>query len=113
MIVDYIDDLLRQFKAIIYAKTEEEKVGKTIDSDLVLFFKIFLFKNIVFDLDSFHCFVLINKYQASIRKKWVEEQAPPMLEKLEEIVKQNKGGDGWLVGDNVSKRLNNNTIVSL
>ena len=32
----------------------------------------------------------------------MEEQAPPILEKLEECLKQNKGGDGWLVGDDVS-----------
>ena len=36
-----------------------------------------------------------------------------MLEKLEAIVKQNKGGDGWLVGDDVSKALNNNAVVPL
>ena len=33
MIIDYIDDLLRPFTAIIMAKTEEQKVNKT-DSDL-------------------------------------------------------------------------------
>ena len=36
-----------------------------------------------------------------------------MLEKLEAIVKQNKGGDGWLVGDHVSKALNNSSLAVL
>lgn len=40
--------------------------------------------------------------QAAAKAKYQDEQLPPMLEKIENILKQNKGGDGWFVGDDVS-----------
>ena len=39
--------------------------------------------------------------KAASSKKFYDETAPPMLERLEELLKKNKGGDGFFVGDKV------------
>jgi len=36
-----------------------------------------------------------------MKKKFVEEQLPKSLEALEHLLKDNKGGDGFFVGDAV------------
>jgi len=40
--------------------------------------------------------------KAASSKKFYDETAPPMLERLEELLKKNKGGDGFFVGDKIS-----------
>ncbi len=37
-----------------------------------------------------------------MKKKFEDEQCPESLEKLQHLLKRNKGGDGWFVGDDVS-----------
>ena len=36
-------------------------------------------------------------------RQYREEQLPTFMKYLENILKQNKGGQGWFVGDNVSE----------
>ena len=48
-------------------------------------------------LSSIHNFL-----QEALLKNWIEVHTPPKLAKLESIFKENNGGDGWLVGDDVS-----------
>ncbi len=40
-------------------------------------------------------------FQAELKKKYSEEQLPATYASLENILKSNKGGDGFLVGDAV------------
>lgn len=40
--------------------------------------------------------------QAAIEKKFCEELLPPQLAALEALLKQNKNGDGFWVGDKVN-----------
>ena len=42
--------------------------------------------------------------QAELKKKYSEEQLPAAYANLESILKSNKGGDGFLVGDAVRKQ---------
>ena len=43
------------------------------------------------------------RMQAAIAKKYCAEQLPGSLAALEALLKLNKNGDGFLVGDEVSK----------
>ena len=43
--------------------------------------------------------------QAAPRKKYIEEELPEFLEKLEKLLKSNRGGDGFFVGDEVREFL--------
>lgn len=40
--------------------------------------------------------------KAAIKTKYQDETAPDYMEKLQNILKQNKGGDGWFVGDDIT-----------
>jgi len=40
--------------------------------------------------------------QAELKKKWLEEQLPASLDRFEKILKENKGGDGYFVGDDLT-----------
>ena len=48
------------------------------------------------------CFKYI--FQLELRKIYEEQTIPEYLSKFEMLLKQNNGGDGYLVGDKVSKR---------
>jgi len=41
--------------------------------------------------------------QEATKKKYLEEQLPVSLEALEKLLKENKNGDGFFVGDEVSE----------
>jgi len=41
--------------------------------------------------------------QAAMGKKYLEEQLPRFLASFEEMLKQNKNGDGFFVGDEVNE----------
>jgi len=43
--------------------------------------------------------------QAELQKKYSEEQLPAAYASLENILKSNKGGDGFFVGDAVSSNI--------
>ena len=60
----------------------------SIDIDVVL---------IVYD-SIFFCFL-----QEVKKKKFLEEQQPYFMEKFDTILKENQEGDGYFVGDEVSK----------
>jgi len=52
--------------------------------------------------------------QAAIAKKYREEQLPEFLSALEALLKQNKNGDGFFVGDKVmDTRLDKHSIGRL
>ena len=40
--------------------------------------------------------------QEALLKNWIEVHSPPKLAQMESILKENNGGDGWFVGDDVS-----------
>lgn len=40
--------------------------------------------------------------KAAARKKFLEEQLPASLDSLEKLLKENKGGDGYFVGDDLT-----------
>jgi len=40
--------------------------------------------------------------KAAATKKFFGETAPPIMERMEEMLKKNKGGDGFFVGDKIS-----------
>ena len=40
--------------------------------------------------------------QAELKKKYSEEQLPNFLATFEKVLKENKGGNGYFVGDEVS-----------
>jgi glutathione S-transferase len=40
--------------------------------------------------------------KATIKKQFLEEKVPPLLEKLEDILKQNKSGDKYFVGEELT-----------
>jgi len=51
--------------------------------------------------------MLIVRMQTAIAKKYCEEELPGSLAALEAMLKQNKNGDGFFVGDEV----NENTVL--
>ena len=42
-------------------------------------------------------------FQSDLGKRWEEEQKPTFLRNLENLLISNNGGDGYFVGDSVSK----------
>ena len=48
--------------------------------------------------------MFIVRMQAALKKKFLEEQLPTSLTSLEALLKQNKSGDGFFVGDEVSEK---------
>ena len=50
--------------------------------------------------------------QEALLKNWIEVHSPPKLAQMESILKENNGGDGWFVGDDVSS-LDTKSLLSI
>ena len=99
MLVDNIDDIIKPLFGGAVLATAEEKVRYHLKVSGIDWLKII---NSCF---LFSYFALIHPQlflQEAVLKNWIEVHSPPKLAQMESILKENNGGDGWLVGDDVS-----------